>query len=124
LRASANWWTSDPKLFPKKLSDGAVFVSTTGRGVDYDLGVTTTNPKQRNAKMVKQHEETIESHAKSNALMAVDQAEDYGGLEEAFHAFRQNTVDSCLEDGYSGDEAMDASGHFCAMFKKITGVEF
>jgi hypothetical protein len=56
--------------------------------------------------------------------MAVDQAEDYGGLEEAFHAFRQNTVDSCLEDGYSGDEAMNASGHFCAMFKKITGVEF
>jgi hypothetical protein len=82
------------------------------------------SPKQQNAKMIKQHEETIESHAKSNALMAIDQAEDYGGIEGAFEAFRQNTVDSCLEDGYSGDEAMDASGHFCAMFKKITGVEF
>ena len=74
--------------------------------------------------MAKQHEETIESHAMSNVLMAIDQAEAYGGLEEAFHAHLQNTVDSCVEDGYSGDEAMDASGHFCEIFKQMTGVEF
>ena len=74
--------------------------------------------------MTKTHEETIESHVKSNVAMAIDQAAEYGGLRGALDAFYQNTVDSVIEDGYTGDEAMSAGAWFIASFNKETGASF
>jgi hypothetical protein len=72
----------------------------------------------------KTHEEAIESHVDSNVLIAIDQSESYGGLRGAFDAFRQNTIDSCIEDGYDADEALDAGSLFCAKFNEAAGTEF
>jgi hypothetical protein len=72
---------------------------------------------------MKSHEQTIENHVKTNVAVAIDQSESYGGLENAFFAFLQNTTDSVLEDGYSAAEAMDASDWFVAEFRKQTGIE-
>jgi hypothetical protein len=72
----------------------------------------------------KTHEETIESHVDSNVLIAIDQSESYGGLRGAFDAFRQNTIDSCIEDGYDADESLDAGSFFCVKFNKAAGTDF
>ena len=72
----------------------------------------------------KTHEETIESHVDSNVSFAIDQAESYGGLRGAFDAFLQNTIDSCIEDGYDADEALDAGSCFCVEFNKAAGTDF
>jgi hypothetical protein len=68
------------------------------------------------------HEQTIESHVDGNVAMAIDQAEAYGGLIEAFWSFCQNTVDSVLEDGYTEKEAMEAGDWFVVKFRNKTGV--
>jgi hypothetical protein len=68
------------------------------------------------------HEQTIESHVDSNVAVAIDQADEYGGLEGAFHSFSQNTMDSVLEDGYSGEEALDATMWFARKFNEKTGL--
>ena len=68
------------------------------------------------------HEETIESHVDSNVSMAIDQADEYGGLNGACDSFYQNTVDSVLEDGYTADEAMQAGDWFCVKFRKKAGL--
>jgi hypothetical protein len=72
----------------------------------------------------KTHEETIESHVDSNVSFAIDQAESYGGLRGAFDSFRQNTIDSCIEDGYGADESFDAGSWFCVKFNKAAGTDF
>ena len=72
----------------------------------------------------KTHEETIESHVNSNVSFAIDQAESYGGLRGAFDAFRQNTIDSCIADGYDADESLDAGSCFCVKFNKAAGTDF
>lgn len=71
---------------------------------------------------MKTHEQTIEQHVDGNVSTAIDQAHEYGGLTGAFHSFLQNTVDSVLEDGYSGEEAMEAGSWFVKKFQQITGV--
>lgn len=68
------------------------------------------------------HEQTIEGHVDSNVSMAIDQAHEYGGLVGAFDAFSQNTMDSVLEDGYSGEEAVNAGYWFRKKFSDATGV--
>ena len=70
------------------------------------------------------HEETIESHVDSNVAVAIDQAHEYSGLEGAFHSFSQITMASVLEDGYSGEEALDATGWFAKKFNEETGSQF
>ena len=74
--------------------------------------------------MTKTHEETIESHDDSNVSMAIDQSGSYGGLRGAFDAFRQNTIDSCIKDGYNADESFDAGSCFCVEFNKAAGTDF
>lgn len=68
-------------------------------------------------------EQTIQSHVDGNVAMAIDQADEYGGLLAAFEAFRQNTIDSVIEDGYSACEAMDAGSWFVKKFQEATGVD-
>ena len=58
------------------------------------------------------HEQTIENHVDANVAMAIDQAEVYGGMEEAKAAFSQNVMDSVLDDGYTGQQALDAASWF------------
>ena len=66
------------------------------------------------------HEQTIEQHVRGNFDMAIDQAGEYGGLEGARDSFMQNTYDSVIEDGYTGDEALDAENWFITMFDEQT----
>ncbi len=68
------------------------------------------------------HEQTMEEHVDCNVMVAIDQADEYGGLEGSRSAFLQNTVDSMLEDGYSADEAMEAGDWFFVKFNKKTGL--
>ena len=70
------------------------------------------------------HEQTIESHVDSNVTIAIDQADEYGGLRDSFDSFLQNTRDSVVEDGYSDDDAFDATFLFVAEFNKRTGCGF
>jgi hypothetical protein len=72
----------------------------------------------------KTHKETIESHVGSNVSIAIDQSESCGGLRGAFDSFRQNTIDSCIADGYDADEALDAGSCFCVKFNKAAGTDF
>jgi len=70
------------------------------------------------------HEQTIENHVRANVTMAIDQQDEYGGLRAAFDSFCQNTADSVLADGYTGEEAMEAGLWFIAMFNQQVGAEF
>jgi hypothetical protein len=74
--------------------------------------------------MSEKHEQTIEDHVKGMVDMAIDQADAYGGLEGAFHAFQQNVGDSVLEDGYDHDGWMNAINSFAYEFKKRTGLSW
>jgi len=60
------------------------------------------------------HEQTIQKHVESNLNAAIDQAHEYDQFEtyKEGDAYLQNTIDSCLEDGYSRDEASDAGSLF------------
>lgn len=73
--------------------------------------------------MSKCHEQTVEEHVAMNVAIAIDQAVEYGGLENAFYSLLENTYDSCIEDGYSPEEAFDAKNLFCVEFSKATGLE-
>jgi len=55
--------------------------------------------------MTTKHEKTIEEHAQDNFAMALDQADEYPTLADAFVAYGQNAVDSIQEDGYSAEDA-------------------
>jgi len=79
----------------------------------------TKNKKERT---MTRHEETIESHVNSNVSAAIDRADEFGGMENAFFSFMQNTVDSCREDGYSPQEAFEAGNCFCVKFNAVTGM--
>lgn len=70
------------------------------------------------------HEQSIEEHVRGNVDMAIDQAGEYGGLEGAFFSFLQNTRDSCIEDGYTIEEAYAAGQWFQNLFASLTGFEF
>jgi hypothetical protein len=70
------------------------------------------------------HKKTIESHVESNVSMAIDHADVFGGLRGAFDAFRQNTIDSCVEDGYDAETAFDAGAWFVAKFNKAAKTDF
>lgn len=76
----------------------------------------------RGDEKMKSHEDTIEDHVDSNVSMAIDQADEYGGLAGACDSFYQNTVDSALEDGYTAGEAMEAGEWFIVKFRKKTGL--
>jgi hypothetical protein len=70
----------------------------------------------------KTHEQTIEEHVASNIMGAIDQAHEYTDpWWTAKNAFHQNTVDSCLEDGYTLEEAGDASYMFLSEYDKRIG---
>jgi hypothetical protein len=69
--------------------------------------------------MTKKHSYTIQEHVNSNVELAIDQADAYGGLEQAFHSCLQNLSDSVLEDGY--EDTLGAIGLFCSEFQKKTG---
>jgi len=60
------------------------------------------------------HEQTIQEHVQANLAAAIDQAHEYDQFEtyKEGDAYLQNTIDSCLEDGYSWDEACDAGSLF------------
>ena len=73
---------------------------------------------------MKKHEQTIREHAESNVAIALDQSDEYGGLNGSFDAFCQNTLDSALEDLYSGEEAMDAQNWFIKLFNEQAGTKF
>ena len=51
------------------------------------------------------HRFTIEQHVQANFAMAIDQADEYPTLDDAFDSYRINTVDSIREDGYSDEDA-------------------
>ena len=70
--------------------------------------------------MTNKHSFTIQEHVDSNVDFAIDQANAYGGLEQAFHSCLQNLKDSVLEDGY--DDDADAIGLYCSEFQKKTGL--
>ena len=70
------------------------------------------------------HEKTIQQHIKNNVSMAIDQADSYGGLREAFEAFLQNTVDSCLEDNYDDFDSFEAGREFVNVFNKTSKTNF
>ena len=71
-----------------------------------------------------QHERTIEAHVKGNVVEAIDQADEFGGLENAFFSYLQNTTDSVIADGYTAEEAFDAGNWYCTMFTEKTGHSF
>lgn len=74
--------------------------------------------------MKTKHEQTIEGHVDSNVAVALDQVDAYGGREGAFNAFSQNTIDSVREDGYSGEDALDAAMWFAKKFNEQSGTQF
>ena len=64
------------------------------------------------------HEQTIEEHVDSNLTMALDQMHCHESPEECMSSYALNVQDSCIEDGYSGDEALNASSWFIIKFEK------
>jgi hypothetical protein len=56
----------------------------------------------------------------NNLAEAIDQEHEYEYAGDSFH---QNTVDTCLSQGYSEDEAMDAGGKFISLAEKA-GLKF
>lgn len=101
-------------------------VLTHGESIDYCLVSVRFSVQNKNERsiMAKIHEQTIEEHVKNNVESAIEQADAYGGLREAFFSFLQNTVDSCIGDGYSPEFAFDAGSLFCAEFNKTAGTSF
>lgn len=67
------------------------------------------------------HEQTIQEHVDSNISTAIDQAHEYDDQQDEFcqffegDAYYQNTIDSCIEDGYSPDTAFEAGQTFLAI---------
>ena len=66
-----------------------------------------------------QHEQTIDEHIDGNIRSAIDQAHEYDKQHDEFahwyegDAYMQNTVDSCIEDGYTPEQAFEAGISFC-----------
>ena len=60
------------------------------------------------------HEQTIQEHVESNLTAAIDQSHEYDQFAtyKEGDAYLQNTMDSCLEDGYSWFEACEAGSLF------------
>ena len=67
------------------------------------------------------HEKSIDEHVNSNILAAIDQAHEYNDQHNELcqffegDAYYQNTIDSCIEDGYSADMAFEAGQTFLAI---------
>ncbi len=66
---------------------------------------------------------TIEQIVSSNVSMAIDQSEEYGGLEKAFQSFSQNVADTLIEEGYDASDVMRGRDWFSNEFKSQTGLE-
>ena len=64
-----------------------------------------------------EHEQTVEDHAQGNFAMALDQADAYPSLDDAFLGYSINTVDAILNDGYSDEDAERGLWIFCALEK-------
>ena len=69
------------------------------------------------------HEQTIEQHVRANIACALEESGCYGSMEECRDAFMQNTRDQIEADGYTAEEAFDASNWFVDLFAQATGVE-
>ena len=67
--------------------------------------------------MRREHEQTVEDHAQGNFEMALDQADDYPSLDDAFLSYSINTVDSIQEDGYSDEDAEEGMWIFWELEK-------
>jgi hypothetical protein len=66
------------------------------------------------------HEQTIREHVDGNLVAAIDQAGEYDNsinFREG-DAYMQNVYDGCIEDGYSHDQAHDATGLFYKLAKE------
>ena len=66
--------------------------------------------------LIRKHKQTIEQHVDSNLLIALDQMDCYESTKECMDSYALNVQDSCLEDGYNGDEALDARSWFITKF--------
>ena len=55
------------------------------------------------------HEQTIDEHVRSNLACCLDLIDEHESPEDAELCWRQNTFDSCIADGYTGDEAFAAA---------------
>ena len=69
------------------------------------------------------HEQTIEQHVKANIECALEESGDYSSMAECRDAFMQNTRDQIEADGYTAEEAFDASNWFVNLFAQAAGVE-
>ena len=64
-----------------------------------------------------EHKQTVEEHAQGNFAMALDQADDYPSLNDAFLGYSINTMNSILNDGYSDEDAERGLWLFYALEK-------
>ena len=69
------------------------------------------------------HEQTIEQHVKANIECALEESGCYSSMAECRDAFMQNIRDQIEADGYTAEEAFDASNWFVDLFAQATGVE-
>ena len=69
------------------------------------------------------HQQTIEQHVKANIECALEESGCYSSMAECRDAFMQNTRDQIEADGYTAEEAFDASNWFVDLFAQATGVE-
>ena len=69
------------------------------------LATGTSNSDAGESKMRREHEQTVEEIAQCNFAMALDQADEYPTLDDAFDSYRTNAVDSIQADGYSAEDA-------------------
>jgi hypothetical protein len=65
------------------------------------------------------HEKTIKEHADANAHMAADQSS--RDLRGGFYNYLENTIDSCLEDGHTWEDALLGGQLFAAAYAELTG---
>lgn len=72
------------------------------------------------ANSVASHEQTIKEHVDGNLVAAIDQAFEYDNLINFREgdAYIQNLYDSCVEDGYSHDQADHATWLFYKLAKE------
>ena len=69
------------------------------------------------------HYYPIEEHVACNLRVAFDRIEDYltDPYWTARDAYYRNTIDSCIEDGYTPDEAFEAGNLFLSEYDKKVG---
>ena len=70
--------------------------------------------------MTKTHKQTIREHVEAHYRCFQDMSNSH---EEwySIDGFAQNVQDSCIEDGYSGEEAFDAKNWFYRVAERDNG---